>query len=60
LRVLVLIKAIWVFRVGGAFVHVWSIGWCLEVGGLEIGALEVYKCIFEIVSVDLIWLSALV
>ena len=55
-----LIRAIPVFCVGVAFVDVWSIGWCLEVGGLEIGALEVYNCIFEFVSVDLIWLSALV
>lgn len=41
--VLVLGGAFAVLHIGGALVHVWSIGWCLEV--LQIRALYVYKCI---------------
>ena len=40
-----------VLRVEGALVHVRSISWCF--GGLKIGALEIYKYTFSVVSVDL-------
>jgi hypothetical protein len=33
-------------HVGGALMHVWGIGWCLEAWSFGIGALEVYKCTF--------------
>ena len=40
-----------VLHIGGALLHVWKVGWCLK--AWMFGALEVCKCTFEVVIVDL-------
>jgi hypothetical protein len=52
-------RAFGVFRIGGALVHVWKIGWCLEVWRLEHKRC-ILSAYFEIVSVDFNWLSEFV